>query len=223
MADPLQDAFSVPVPIPETDFATTSIDEHAIFPITEPVLSHDPHERRRRALAKIDNAPFGWRHVRAVIVAGVGFFTDSYDIFAINLVVAMLGVVFWQGATSNPGKIPSTSDTAIKVSTSGGTVIGQLFFGWLADQIGRKRMYGIELMIIIMATLAQALASSSTAVSITGLLVFWRVIMGIGIGGDYPLSSVITSEYVVGRAIFRSWSLPLTKYIDLQLLNGVVR
>ncbi|KAJ6111468.1 repressible high-affinity phosphate permease [Penicillium sp. IBT 18751x] len=155
----------------------------------------DPFERRRLALAKIDNAPFGWHHVRAVIVAGVGFFTDSYDIFAINLTVSMIGAVYWQGAKTNPGKLPSNSDTAIKVATSGGTVIGQLFFGWLADRIGRKRMYGIELMIIIMATLAQALSSSSRAISITGLLIFWRVIMGIGIGGDYPLSSIITSEF----------------------------
>jgi PHS family inorganic phosphate transporter-like MFS transporter len=160
-------------------------------------LAHveDPRERRRQALAEIDNAKFGWYHVRAVVVAGVGFFTDSYDIFAINLASSMLGVVFWQDAKSNPGKIPSTADTAIKVSTSGGTVIGQLFFGWLADRIGRKRMYGIELMIIIMATLAQALSSDSRAISIVGILIFWRVIMGIGIGGDYPLSSIITSEY----------------------------
>ncbi|KAJ5819575.1 phosphate:H+ symporter [Penicillium riverlandense] len=159
----------------------------------------DPYERRRQALAQIDNASFGWRHVRAVVVAGVGFFTDSYDIFAINLAVNMLGVVFWQGAASGPGKIPSSSDTAIKVATSGGTVIGQLFFGWMADRIGRKRMYGIELMIIILATLAQALSSSSRAVSITGLLVFWRIIMGIGIGGDYPLSSIITSEFATTK------------------------
>jgi PHS family inorganic phosphate transporter-like MFS transporter len=55
-------------------------------------------------------------------------------------------------------------------------------------------MYGFELMIIILATLAQALSSSSRAISITALLIFWRVIMGIGIGGDYPLSSIITSE-----------------------------
>lgn len=157
---------------------------------------YDPVERRRIALARIDRAEFSWRHVRAVIVAGVGFFTDSYDIFAINVAVSMLGVVYWQDAQHNPGKLPSTSDTAIKVATSGGTVIGQLFFGCLADRIGRKRMYGIELMIIIMATLAQALSSASRAVSITGLLIFWRVIMGIGIGGDYPLSSIITSEYV---------------------------
>ena len=37
----------------------------------------DPNERRRLALAEIDKAPFGWYHVRACLVAGVGFFTDS--------------------------------------------------------------------------------------------------------------------------------------------------
>ena len=37
----------------------------------------DPNERRRLALAEIDKAPFGWYHVRAIIVAGVGFFTVS--------------------------------------------------------------------------------------------------------------------------------------------------
>lgn len=49
-------------------------------------------------------------------------------------------------------------------------------------------------MIIIMATLVHALASASRAISITGLLIFWRFIMGVDIGGDYPLSSTITSE-----------------------------
>ena len=50
----------------------------------------DPNERRRLALAEIDKAPFGWYHVRACVVAGVGFFTDAYDIFAINLVTPMV-------------------------------------------------------------------------------------------------------------------------------------
>jgi PHS family inorganic phosphate transporter-like MFS transporter len=152
----------------------------------------DPNERRRLALAEIDKAPFGWYHVRACVVAGVGFFTDAYDIFAINLASAMLGVVFWHGA--GKGVTPTNSDTAIKVATSGGTVIGQVGFGALADLVGRKRMYGLELIVIIVGTLGQALSSPSPAISITGLLVFWRVIMGIGIGGDYPLSSIITSE-----------------------------
>ncbi|KAK8156502.1 major facilitator superfamily domain-containing protein [Phyllosticta citrichinensis] len=160
----------------------------------------DPNERRRLALAEIDKAPFGWYHVRAIVVAGIGFFTDAYDLFAINLVTPMLGVVYWQTRPgANRGSIPEPSDTAIKVSTSAGTVIGQVGFGVLADIVGRKKMYGLELIMIIFATLAQALSSSSSSMSIVGLLVFWRVLMGIGIGGDYPLSSIITSEFATTK------------------------
>lgn len=156
----------------------------------------DPNERRRLALAEIDKAPFGWYHVRAIVVAGIGFFTDAYDIFAINLVTAMLGIVYWQDAHNQKkaGAIPEHSETAIKVATSGGTVIGQVAFGAAADIVGRKRMYGLELILIIFATLAQALSSDAPGLSIVGVIIFWRVLMGIGIGGDYPLSSIITSE-----------------------------
>lgn len=156
----------------------------------------DPNERRRLALAEIDKAPFGWYHIRAIVVAGIGFFTDAYDIFAINLVTAMLGIVYWQDTPNQKkaGVIPEHSETAIKVATSGGTVIGQVAFGAAADIVGRKRMYGLELILIIFATLAQALSSDSPGISIVGVIIFWRVLMGIGIGGDYPLSSIITSE-----------------------------
>lgn len=95
---------------------------------------NDPNERRRLALAEIDKAPFGWYHIRAILVSGIGFFTDAYDLFAVNMVTSMLGVVFWQNSLNNPGKMPSHADTAIKVSTSTGTVIGQVGFGmypWL--------------------------------------------------------------------------------------------
>ncbi|KAI1845757.1 hypothetical protein JX265_000064 [Neoarthrinium moseri] len=155
----------------------------------------DPNERRRLALAEIDKAPFGWYHVRAVIVAGIGFFTDSYDIFAVSLLTTMLGIVY------NPtvGTLPTSSDSAIKLSTSAGTVIGQLLFGWLADRVGRKKMYGIELIIIIFATFGQALSSNSPSMDIVGLIIFWRVLMGVGIGGDYPLSSIITSEFATTK------------------------
>jgi MFS family permease len=60
--------------------------------------------------------------------------TAQYDIFAIGLVTSMIGIVYYGGS------IPSDSDTAIKVATSAGTVIGQLGFGALADLVGRKRM-----------------------------------------------------------------------------------
>ncbi|ROW05861.1 hypothetical protein VMCG_05296 [Cytospora schulzeri] len=155
----------------------------------------DPNERRRLALAEIDKAPFGWYHVRAILVAGVGFFTDSYDIFAVSLLTTMLGVVYYPGV----GKMPTNSDTAIKLATSAGTVIGQFGFGIMADIVGRKKMYGLELLLIIFATFAQALSSSSPSMDIVGLIIFWRVLMGIGIGGDYPLSSIITSEFATTK------------------------
>lgn len=136
----------------------------------------DPNERRRLALAEIDKAPFGWYHVRAVVVAGVGFFTDSYDIFAVSLLTLMLGIVYYPGV----GVMPTASDTAIKLSTSAGTVVGQLGFGSLADFVGRKRMYGLELIVIIFATMGQALTSGSPSVDIIGVIIFWRVLMVSG-------------------------------------------
>lgn len=76
--------------------------------------------------------------------------------------------------------MPTNSDTAIKVATSAGTVVGQLGFGALADIVGRKRMYGLELIVIIFATLAQSLTSNSYSINIVGVIIFWRVLMGIG-------------------------------------------
>ena len=54
---------------------------------------------------------------------------------------------------------------------------------------------GVELMIIIIATFGQAVSGGAHAVSIIGVLVIWRFLMGVGIGGDYPLSAVISSEF----------------------------
>ena len=50
-------------------------------------------------------------------------------------------------------------------------------------------------MIIITATFAQALSGSGPAVNTIGVLIVWRFIMGVGVGGDYPLSAVIASEF----------------------------
>lgn len=182
----------------------------------------DPYERRRLALEQIDNEAFGWTHVKAILVAGIGFMTDSFDIFAINIATSMFAYVYWGSTIGGTATIPSSTSTVIKVSTSVGTVIGQLFFGWLADAVGRKKIYGTELMIIIAATIGQTIIGESPAITFVGTLVFWRIIMGIGIGGDYPLSSIITSEFATTKwrgaimgAVFanQGWG---------QLLGGIV-
>ncbi|VVT49344.1 uncharacterized protein SAPINGB_P002224 [Magnusiomyces paraingens] len=182
----------------------------------------DPYERRRLALEKIDNASFGWYHVRAICVAGIGFMTDSFDIFSINLATSMFVYVYWGYGTSHNGKLPSATSTLIKVSTSVGTVIGQLFFGWLADAVGRKKIYGVELMIIIAATIGQTITGHSEAISFVAILTFWRIIMGIGIGGDYPLSSIITSEFATTKWRGAIMSAVFANQGWGQLLAGIV-
>jgi PHS family inorganic phosphate transporter-like MFS transporter len=160
----------------------------------DPTTVHVLDERRRAALLAIDNAKFSSFHVKICFVAGVGFFTDAYDIFAINIASTMLGYVYGKGQ-----KLNANQDLGVKVAAPVGTLVGQLLFGWLADMVGRKRMYGIELMIMITATFAQALTGASKAVSAIGVLVVWRFIMGVGVGGDYPLSAVLSSEFAATR------------------------
>jgi MFS transporter, PHS family, inorganic phosphate transporter len=125
----------------------------------------------------------------------------------------MLGYVYGKNHTLN-----TNQGLGVKVATPIGTLFGQLLFGWLADVFGRKRMCkldptsnhrlacphswfpdGIELMIIIIGTFGQAISGQGPTVGIIGALIVWRFIMGVGIGGDYPLSAVITSEFAATR------------------------
>ena len=149
----------------------------------------DPLERRRLALEKIDKSSFGWLQVRTILVAGVGFMTDSYDIFAINLGISMMSYVFWNG------NMPASTSTLLKVSTSVGTVVGQFSFGMAADILGRKKIYGTELIIVIVTCILQCTIGPAPGINFVAVLTFYRIVMGIGIGGDYPLSSIITSEF----------------------------
>ncbi|KAH8769681.1 phosphate transporter [Hyaloscypha finlandica] len=145
-------------------------------------------ERRRDVYERIDEQKFGWK---IVLVAGAGFLTDAYDIFAVNMVLPMLNIVYWQN------KLSTSQETAINLATLIGTIIGMLLFGVLADRYGRKKMYGFELLIVIVATVGLALCSKGAAnsVNILAWVISWRMLMGIGIGADYPLSSVIVSEF----------------------------
>jgi len=164
-----------------------------------PNVIHVIDERRRVALAEIDNAAFSWFHAKVCVVAGVGFFTDAYDIFAINIASPMLGYVYGHSINGNNQTLNWSQDLGLKVAAPVGNIFGQVLFGWLADRVGRKRMYGVELVIMITATFSQALSGSGGVISIIGVLIVWRFIMGVGVGGDYPLSAVIASEFASTR------------------------
>lgn len=104
----------------------------------------------------------------------------------------MITYVYWQD------DISSHRTTFINIATLAGTLVGQVAFGFLADKNGRKKMYGVELVLLITSTLGVTMASTGThgSMSIFAWLIWWRIVTGIGVGADYPLSAVITSEYV---------------------------
>ncbi|THW58906.1 hypothetical protein D6D25_02782 [Aureobasidium pullulans] len=92
--------------------------------------------------------------------------------------------------------VPREYQVAINVATLGGSILGQLGFGIAGDWLGRRKAYGLELIITVAAALGSAMASNGTngSMSLIGWLIFWRLIMGIGIGADYPLSAILCSE-----------------------------
>ncbi|EFR02715.1 inorganic phosphate transporter PHO84 [Nannizzia gypsea CBS 118893] len=149
--------------------------------------------RRRRVFDELDATHF---QSLVVFVAGIGFFTDGYDIFAVGMIIPMLAHVYWHGT------MPMHIETGMRAATLLGTIIGQFVFGILADLYGRRKMYGFELLIVTLSTIGVTMASdgASGSMSIVAWLIVWRFIMGIGIGGDYPLSAVITSEFAPTRS-----------------------
>lgn len=144
----------------------------------------------------LDNAKTQLYHFRAILIAGMGFFTDAYDLFCITAVTKLLGRLYYYNPTTGaPGKLPDNVTYSITGVALCGTLAGQLFFGWLGDVLGRKKVYGITLVMMVVCAIASGLSFGSTAKSVVTTLCFFRFWLGVGIGGDYPLSAVIMSEY----------------------------
>jgi len=142
------------------------------------------------AISSMDERKFSWFHVKAILVSGIGFFTDAYDLFIINMVVPMIGFAYFGG------KVPILEETLMKGASVVGTFIGQILFGVIADKIGRKKMYGVELIILIVGAIGCSMVGPpAKGLSLLAILGFWRFILGVGVGGDYPVSGVITSEF----------------------------
>ncbi|KAG2537813.1 hypothetical protein PVAP13_9NG331900 [Panicum virgatum] len=107
--------------------------------------------KQLNVLTTLDQAKTQWYHFMAIVIAGMGFFTDAYDLFCISLVSKLLGRLYYTVPNSpNPGSLPPNVSAAV----NGGVV----------------------------ATLC-----------------FFRLWLGFGIGGDYPLSATIMSEYANKR------------------------
>ncbi|EFJ36212.1 hypothetical protein SELMODRAFT_438081 [Selaginella moellendorffii] len=147
-------------------------------------------------LTALDKAKTQWYHFTAILIAGMGFFTDAYDLFCISTVTKLLGrIYYYDSTTGKPGALPANVAAAVNGVAFCGTLSGQLFFGWLGDKLGRKKVYGMTLMLMVICSIASGLSFGHTAKSVMTTLCFFRFWLGFGIGGDYPLSATIMSEY----------------------------
>jgi PHS family inorganic phosphate transporter-like MFS transporter len=133
----------------------------------------------------LDEAVVGRKHWLTVVTAGMGFFTDAYDLFIIGTVTVILTPIFHL----DTGQISLLNSISLLSS-----VAGALTFGKLMDRLGRKRMYGLEVSLLVIGAVLSAFSWNFTS-----LLVF-RIIVGFGVGGDYATSAVITSEYANAKA-----------------------
>src|ERR1700761_8776617 len=117
---------------------------------------------------------------RALLVSGIGFFTDAYDLFVIGIVSTLLKAQ-WHLDT---GQL-----SLLNAVMLGAAFLGAIVFGRIADLIGRTRVYWMSAALMVVAALGSALAPS------LAVLVGFRFLLGFGVGGDYPVSALLMSEY----------------------------
>jgi MFS family permease len=132
----------------------------------------------------MDNAGISKEHWKIMFISGMGFFTDAYDLFVIGVVMSLVKPL-WHVGKIEEGLVESTALLA--------AAIGALLFGRVADMVGRKRIYGVEVLVLAAGAIASAFSPN------IWWLIGFRFILGIGIGGDYPVSATIMSEYA-GKA-----------------------
>ena len=148
-------------------------------------------------LRSLDQARTSKFHFKTVFVAGMGFFSDAYDLFVTSTAIPIIAVIFGLSAKNNifgvasigPLSSVSVEEGMIGAMALFGAFVGALVFGKIGDLKGRKYIYGLEMTILLVFAIVSALSVN------VFMLLISRFILGIGIGGDYPISSTIMSEY----------------------------
>jgi MFS family permease len=136
--------------------------------------------RSNDLITALDEASLSRFHFRAVLVSGVGFFTDAYDLFVIGIASTLITLQWHLSAD----KLALLNSTML-----GAAFLGAFLFGRIADVVGRKRVYWLVAAIMVVAALGSAFSPTYW------VLIGFRFLLGLGVGGDYPVSAVMTTEY----------------------------
>jgi MFS family permease len=141
--------------------------------------------------ARLDRLPWGRFHTLVVVALGITWILDGLEVTLAGAVSPAL--------KESPQLAFSNADVGLASSAYlAGAVLGALFFGWLTDRLGRKRLFFITLAVYLVATAATALSWNLWSFAL------FRFLTGAGIGGEYTAINSTIQELVPAR--YRGWT-----------------
>lgn len=143
---------------------------------------------RTKVPARLDRLPWSRWHWMIVIGLGTVWILDGLEVTIVGNLSAQLAQP-GSGLDISQAQVAGTA-AALYVS---GACSGALFFGWLTDRFGRKKLFIITLLVYLVATLMTAFSFS----------VWWfylfRFLTGFGIGGEYAAINSAIDELIPSR------------------------
>jgi len=140
--------------------------------------------------ARLDRLPWTRFHTLLVLALGITWLLDGLEVTLAGSVSGAL--------KDSPALQMSNTDIGLAGAVYiAGAVLGALFFGWLTDRLGRRKLFFITLFLYIAATAATALSWN-----LWSFLLF-RFLTGAGIGGEYTAINSTIQEFTPAR--FRGW------------------
>ncbi|MGN6084589.1 MFS transporter [Trinickia sp.] len=136
---------------------------------------------RASAAARLERLPFSSYHRWLFVVIALAFFFDSVDLGTMTFVLGSIKSEFGL-TTATAGLVASASFF--------GMVGGAAVAGLLADRFGRRPVFQWSMVLWGVASYL-----CSTAHSVEALIVY-RVILGIGMGMEFPVAQALLSEFV---------------------------
>jgi MFS family permease len=134
-----------------------------------------------------------WGHFHSLVVIALGV-TWALDGLEVTLAGAVAGAL-----KDSPSLALSNAQVGLASSFYlAGAVLGALFFGWLTDRLGRKRLFSITLGLYLVSTAATALSWDFYSFSL------FRFLTGAGIGGEYTAIASAIQEFIPAR--YRGWT-----------------
>jgi MFS family permease len=132
----------------------------------------------------LDDTPFTKTQRKVWILSAMGVLLDGFDFFIIGVALPLIAHDFHMNAATKG---------LVAVAAVAGAFFGALVFGQVADNIGRKGMFLVDIILFVVFSAASAVAWNPAS------LIAFRFILGIGIGADYPIGVSYIAECVPTR------------------------